>query len=86
MNIKITAILNLARTIFVCIILSVGALFFSKDANDIALRPIEKMIENICFISKNPLNAKNLEIIADNKSNLETTIIYNSIIKIGILK
>lgn len=31
---------------------------FSKDANDLALRPIERMIDKVNKIAKNPLKAK----------------------------
>ena len=41
------AILSMIRTIFVCIVLTFGALIFSKDANDLALRPIERLIEKV---------------------------------------
>ena len=43
------------KTIFVCIVLTFGALMFSKDANDLALRPIERMIDKVKKISKNPI-------------------------------
>jgi hypothetical protein len=40
----ITAILSFARTIYICIVLTAGSMIFSKDANDLVLRPIERMI------------------------------------------
>jgi len=43
----ITAGMNLGRTLFVCLVLTLGALMFSKDANDLALRPIERMIDKV---------------------------------------
>jgi hypothetical protein len=39
-------------------VLTIGALMFSKDANDIALRPIERMIEKVKKIAKNPKKVK----------------------------
>jgi hypothetical protein len=39
--------LSLGKTIFVCIVLTMGSLFFSKDANDLALRPIERMMNKV---------------------------------------
>jgi hypothetical protein len=36
---------------------------FSKDANDIALRPIERMIEKVNQIAKNPILAKDLALV-----------------------
>ncbi|KAF4717950.1 Ion transport protein, partial [Perkinsus olseni] len=38
-----SAILNVIQTLFICVLLGGGALFFSKDANDLVLRPIERM-------------------------------------------
>lgn len=46
-----TSALSLGRTIFVCFVLTCGALYFSKDANDLALGPIERMIEKLTLIS-----------------------------------
>ena len=48
---KQNAGINIARTIFVCIILTFGAMTFSKDANDLILRPIERMIEKVIMFS-----------------------------------
>jgi hypothetical protein len=36
-NTKLTAGLGICRTIFVCFVLALGALFFSKDANDLVI-------------------------------------------------
>ena len=41
---RLTAGLGICRTVFVCFVLSTGALFFSKDANDLVIQPIEAMI------------------------------------------
>ena len=38
---------------------------FSKDATDLALRPIEKMIENVNRIARNPILAKDLKLNKD---------------------
>jgi len=48
----------LGRTVFVCFVLTCGALYFSKDANDLALGPIERMIVKLTRISRNPISAK----------------------------
>lgn len=69
--------LSLGRTIFVCIVLTTGALMFSKDgiiyiinikATDLALTPIEKMIENVNRIARNPILAKELKLNKDDGS------------------
>ncbi len=49
---------------------------FSRDANNLALRPIEKMIEKVNMIAKNPLSAKFLEVSKEDKN--ETSIISNA--------
>jgi hypothetical protein len=41
---RLTAGLSICRTFFVCFVLAAGALFFSKDANDLVIAPIEAMI------------------------------------------
>ena len=50
--------LSIGRTIFVCFVLTVGALLFSKDANDLALGPIERMRDKVIQIANNPLSSK----------------------------
>ena len=60
-NANIAASLSLGKTFFVCIILTLGALYFSKDANDLALGPIESMIEKVNKIAQNPISAKDLK-------------------------
>ena len=56
----LSAILNIAQTAFVVTILGVGALLFSKDANDLVLMPIERKIRKVKNVSLNPL-ASNTE-------------------------
>jgi hypothetical protein len=41
----------------VCFVLASGAMFFSKDANDLVIQPIEAMIQKVNRIAKNPLEA-----------------------------
>ena len=81
----VSAGLSLGRTIFVCIVLTSGALMFAKDATDLALTPIEKMIENVNLIARNPILAKELKLNKDDGNQMETIIIANAIIKIGTL-
>lgn len=56
-NTRLTAALSICRTFFVCFVLAAGALFFSKDANDLVISPIEAMITKVNRIAKNPLQA-----------------------------
>jgi hypothetical protein len=79
------AIINICRTIYVSIVLTVGALMFSKDANELALRPIERMIEKVNRIARNPLASRYEAFVKEGgKEQMETTIIENAIIKIGV--
>ena len=57
---------------------------FSKDANDLALRPLERMIFKLKKISLNPKLAK-VQALQKNYENNETIKIENTIIKIGQL-
>ena len=56
--VKFDAWLNIGRTLFVCIVLSIGSIFFNYDANTLVLMPIERMIEKVKAIAKNPLLAQ----------------------------
>jgi class 3 adenylate cyclase len=76
--------LNILRTIYVCVVLTVGSLLFSMDANELALRPIERMIEKVNKIASNPLASREAGVKLD-KMNYETTLIENAIVKIGVL-
>lgn len=44
---KLTAILSILRTIYVCIIFIIGSLFFSKDAKQLVIIPIMNMIQKV---------------------------------------
>jgi hypothetical protein len=44
---KIDAITNICRTIFTCFVLSLASIFLSKDAQDLVLDPLERMIEKV---------------------------------------
>lgn len=60
-NNVLDAIFSLFRTLFVCIVLTAGALYFSQDATDLVLTPISNMLNKIKLISKNPLMAAEME-------------------------
>lgn len=90
----------MATTVFVCIVLSVGSVFFSKTINDLVIAPIEEMVVTVDNISKNPLKAfydeekraMGLELIRhgdpDAKKDdemMETKILEKTLIKIGAL-
>merc|ERR1719454_1352734 len=54
------AALNSGQTIFICLLLGVGAMTFSKDANKLVLTPIERMITKLDKIRSNPLEAMSI--------------------------
>jgi len=58
---KLGAVLSIIRTIFVSVVLTGGALLFSKDAGDLIVQPIEKMLKRVQRIAKNPLKAVQIE-------------------------
>lgn len=54
---RLASILNIIKTIFICLVLSGGAICFNKDTSEMVLEPIESMIKKIEDISKNPIEA-----------------------------
>ena len=59
---QINAILSICRTIFVCIVLSIASIMFTSDANRLVLSPIERMLEKVKLIARNPLAAASDEV------------------------
>lgn len=44
-----------------CIVLIISSIYFSKDTNDLVVRPIEIMLEKVKKIANNPLEAAQIE-------------------------
>jgi len=59
-NTQLEAGLSIMQTIFICFCVGLGAVAFSKDANELLLNPIERMIEKMETIKDNPLEAMRL--------------------------
>ncbi|CAE8638982.1 unnamed protein product [Polarella glacialis] len=57
---KLEAGLSMLQTVFICFCVGLGAMSFSKDANELLLHPIERMIEKMETIKDNPLEAMRL--------------------------
>lgn len=57
-----TSLLSIGRTIYVCVVLSIASIYFSNDATVLVLNPIERMLEKVKLISRNPLAAASDEI------------------------
>ena len=49
--------LNIGRTLFVCVLLIISTLLFSRDVEIYALEPLENMFDTVKKIALNPLNA-----------------------------
>ena len=43
--------LNLFRSLFVIVALGCGAVLFNNDSNRLVLRPIERMLRKVCFLT-----------------------------------
>lgn len=56
------AIINISRTTFICVVLSIASIYFTKDAQTLVLDPLERMIEKVKLIAKNPLAAASDEV------------------------
>ena len=59
---KAESIINIARTLFIVIILALGSILFTQDAQRLVLDPLERMIEKVRLIAQNPLIAASEEI------------------------
>jgi hypothetical protein len=78
-------------------VLSFASLFFNKGAQELVLNPLERMIEKIKIIAKNPQIAATEEIdkigltpfrqqeISKDESQYETVVLEKAIVKIGHL-
>ncbi len=54
---KFASVMNLMKTLFICIVLGGGIICFTKDTHDLVLEPITKMTKKIKFLCKNPIAA-----------------------------
>jgi class 3 adenylate cyclase len=54
---RLSAILNIIKTCFICVVLTVSSYCFSKDTSEMVLDPIETMISKVKEITKNPIEA-----------------------------
>mmetsp|Transcript_38360 Transcript_38360/g.46273 ORF Transcript_38360/g.46273 Transcript_38360/m.46273 type:complete len:879 (+) Transcript_38360:388-3024(+) len=78
------AILNLFKTVFVCLVLGFGAMMFNRDANILVLGPLERIFARVKEMSENPLSAakKKKEEEDDGGESMETVILENAFNKI----
>jgi len=57
MDSVISSVLNISKTIFVCIIFSFGSMFFFSDVLEMVLAPIESMTKKVQNMANNPMMA-----------------------------
>lgn len=79
--------LDLGKTLFVLLMLIVGSLVFTHDSNDLVIEPIERMMNMVEQLSKNPLKKTLVEPEANEagKESFETTLLEQTLSKIGQL-
>eukprot|EP01017_Pseudomicrothorax_dubius_P002834 TRINITY_DN10243_c0_g1_i2.p1 TRINITY_DN10243_c0_g1~~TRINITY_DN10243_c0_g1_i2.p1 ORF type:complete len:923 (-),score=216.37 TRINITY_DN10243_c0_g1_i2:139-2907(-) len=84
---KLNALLNIGKTIFICVVLVATSMSFSNDANKIVIFPLERTIERVKKIAKNPLISREQEmtVAKEDDKNSEVVIIEQSIMKIATL-
>jgi hypothetical protein len=46
-EVRLASLLNIGQTVFICFMLGFGALAFSKDATELVLKPVERMITKV---------------------------------------
>jgi|APCry1669189369_1035219.scaffolds.fasta_scaffold70713_1 hypothetical protein len=61
-QVQLDSIFNIVRTFLILLILCVSSILFNKDARELVLEPLERMIEKVKLIAKNPLAASSNEI------------------------
>mmetsp|Transcript_77613 Transcript_77613/g.251291 ORF Transcript_77613/g.251291 Transcript_77613/m.251291 type:complete len:1086 (-) Transcript_77613:120-3377(-) len=83
---KLEAGLNILQTIFICLAVGVGAMSFSKDANELLLHPIERMIAKMETIKDNPLEAMRLGDLEYRREEVEQARKKDALAKMSRLK
>lgn len=95
---KLEAALSLCRTLFICLAFTIGVYYLTRDANDMVIVPIEKMMHKVKRISANPLlpmeegmkDVYDLDTVqrccgAGSVREKETAVLENSLLKISAL-
>ena len=54
---QLEAGLSICRTVFVSIVMTLAALYFTRDAQKLVIEPIEKMMRKVAKIAKDPIHA-----------------------------
>jgi class 3 adenylate cyclase len=64
-----TGLLNIVKTFYVCMLLTLAAVYFENDTKELVLEPLEVMIEIVNNVAKDPINAKNTDRIQEGIKN-----------------
>jgi hypothetical protein len=54
---KKQSVINILRNAFICGVLAIASIIFSRDSQKLVLDPLERMIEKVRVISENPMSA-----------------------------
>ena len=85
-NTRINAIMDILKTLFICFVLTWAALYITKDANELVILPIERLIQKVNRLAENPLSIKDERLLVEQDADRkELVVIENSIIKITTL-
>ncbi|GIL51039.1 hypothetical protein Vafri_7149 [Volvox africanus] len=52
---QVSAVLNIARSLFIIVLLVMGAFFLNRDSRNLVLMPIERMLQRVQEMAENPL-------------------------------
>lgn len=58
-TVRMQALLDIGRVTFILTVLSLGALLFIRDTDEMVLQPIERMVDRVKLVSENPLALQN---------------------------
>eukprot|EP00163_Fabomonas_tropica_P027461 TRINITY_DN5292_c0_g1_i9.p1 TRINITY_DN5292_c0_g1~~TRINITY_DN5292_c0_g1_i9.p1 ORF type:complete len:700 (-),score=166.28 TRINITY_DN5292_c0_g1_i9:543-2597(-) len=80
-----SAYLNIVLTIFIVVLLGLGSALFTRDANNLMLAPIERMVSVVKKLGDNPLAQLDDDSEDDEGSEFETKLVEAALRKIGSL-
>mmetsp|Transcript_31162 Transcript_31162/g.66045 ORF Transcript_31162/g.66045 Transcript_31162/m.66045 type:complete len:501 (+) Transcript_31162:3-1505(+) len=62
--------LSMLQTLFLCVVLALGNLLFSRDANRLVLQPIDRMVRKMQRIRDDPLSATTMGLIEHRREQI----------------